>query len=375
MDNLTHSLTGWAISRVFPQKSWGTWTTPTAILAANLPDFEFLFVSQSDKPAYLMYHRGWSHCLLGIAGEILLFSAIVMFVGWLRRARMLPEHRPTWRRVFPLVTIAAFSHLLLDWWNTYGVNPWFPFDTTRYHADVTFLVDPWIWLMLLTGILLGTPLRRFAEALPLSTRQRSVTSVALVIISLLMSLILIWGASVSILPWMTPILWMSGMIIAWLTRCLLISTIRPRLLGWITIGVVSLYVMSLGLISETCLQRGLAYFKRHHQATIDSQSANPVPSIPWRYEVLIQTQERIYQYSINLATSSVEEVRDEAHQLHNPILKQVTEHRNYIAWKQFARHPIARHVDQELILGDARYQVIPGRRDWTELRIPLSPDP
>jgi inner membrane protein len=40
------------------------------------------------------------------------------------------------------------SHLALDALNNYGVRPFLPFSSARYYADLVFIVDPLLWLLL-----------------------------------------------------------------------------------------------------------------------------------------------------------------------------------------------------------------------------------
>jgi inner membrane protein len=43
----------------------------------------------------------------------------------------------------------------LDWLNTYGVRLLAPFDWRWFYGDAVFIVDPWIWVVLGTGVWLG----------------------------------------------------------------------------------------------------------------------------------------------------------------------------------------------------------------------------
>ena len=98
MDNLAHALTGALIARTLPV-GWngeptsdpavdpdvettrpGRWVMPASVVAANLPDFEALFLwppPLGEKAAYLLHHRGYSHSLVGIAAEAVTFAALL----------------------------------------------------------------------------------------------------------------------------------------------------------------------------------------------------------------------------------------------------------------------------------------------------------
>ena len=52
-----------------------------------------------------------------------------------------------------LVSLAGvLSHLLLDWTNAYGVRLLEPFSSKWYSADITFVVDVWIWAAFLAAV-------------------------------------------------------------------------------------------------------------------------------------------------------------------------------------------------------------------------------
>ena len=156
MDNLTHSLFGWAIGRSLPHRRWGPWVSPLAIISANLPDFEVAFAPRTDKADYLLHHRGWGHSFLGVGIEIVALAALVWGVGRLCASRWSEGQRPTFVRALVVVALCASTHLLLDWWNTYGIRPFYPFDTTWFYGDMVFIIDGWVWLILLAAIGFGT---------------------------------------------------------------------------------------------------------------------------------------------------------------------------------------------------------------------------
>lgn len=48
--------------------------------------------------------------------------------------------------------LGVLSHPLLDLMNTYGTRILEPFSHRWFYADSLFIVDPWIWLMLILGL-------------------------------------------------------------------------------------------------------------------------------------------------------------------------------------------------------------------------------
>jgi len=61
----------------------------------------------------------------------------------------------SWRWLIALSAIGVWSHPLLDLLNTYGVRLLMPFSNRWFYGDALFIIDPWLWLTLLTGIVVS----------------------------------------------------------------------------------------------------------------------------------------------------------------------------------------------------------------------------
>lgn len=156
MDPLTHTLVGASLAAT----RLGTTTryaTATLVLGANLPDIDVLsYVAGQDTA--LAFRRGWTHGMLALVVLPGLLAGMLALWGWGRgRRRVLPAHGPPFApgRLFALSYLAGLSHPALDWLNTYGMRWWMPFDGTWYYGDSVFIIDPWLWLILGFGWLLG----------------------------------------------------------------------------------------------------------------------------------------------------------------------------------------------------------------------------
>jgi len=57
-------------------------------------------------------------------------------------------------------------HIAFDAFNNYGVHPFAPFEDRWFYGDAVFIIDPWLWLTLGTGIWLT---RR--RGIPIAARQ------------------------------------------------------------------------------------------------------------------------------------------------------------------------------------------------------------
>jgi inner membrane protein len=133
VENLCHTLVGAVLARAGLDRL-SPLATPVALVGANLPDADVV-VTLWGELAYL-------------AGAAVAASALVR--------RRDPGAAPArFRPLLVVASVALASHTLLDFTNSYGVKPWLPFDTTWYYADLVFIVDPWLWLLLGVALFLG----------------------------------------------------------------------------------------------------------------------------------------------------------------------------------------------------------------------------
>ena len=138
MDNVTHSLTGLALSRIGLGR-WCPRATLLLILSANAPDVDVVTAFRGPL-AYFEAHRGYTHSLVMLPLMALL---TVLLVG-LPFRRKLP-----WLTAYVLACIGVASHLLLDWTNSYGVRLLLPFSPRWFYLDVNALYDVSILAVLL----------------------------------------------------------------------------------------------------------------------------------------------------------------------------------------------------------------------------------
>lgn len=150
MDNLAHTLAGLAIAEAGLRRKAAFGATTLAI-AANLPDVDAFIYLFGDGVDALAFRRGWTHGLLAMVVLPLLLAVCMRGVVRLRNGR---DHTPSaeWRWLIALSAIGVWSHPLLDLLNTYGVRLLMPFSGRWFYGDALFIIDPWLWLALLTGI-------------------------------------------------------------------------------------------------------------------------------------------------------------------------------------------------------------------------------
>ena len=160
MDNLCHTLVGGLLAES-GLKQRTRYATPALLIAANIPDVDvFVFLTDVSPIAF---RRGWTHGLLGqLLLPIALTGAFWIAHAIRRRGDTGTPFRPGW--LLLLSYLALYSHLLLDWLNTYGVRLLAPFDWRWFYGDAVFIIDPWLWLVGGAGLWLARRARRPAPA-------------------------------------------------------------------------------------------------------------------------------------------------------------------------------------------------------------------
>jgi inner membrane protein len=153
MFNSTHTLIGVAMARTGLER-WTPYATWTAVIAANLPDIDIVTLIWG-TPAYIEYHRGITHSLLGVPLLSLLLAGIIWKISG------------NFWKTFIIALLATASHPLLDYGNNYGVRPFLPLDDTWYYGDTLFIIDPLLDLALAGTLVGATVFRRHRQLIAL----------------------------------------------------------------------------------------------------------------------------------------------------------------------------------------------------------------
>ena len=149
MDNITHSLAGWALGQA-GLKARTRKGLAALVLGANMPDVDVFFGSVGWAP--LAMHRGFTH---GLLSGVLLMPPLLAGLLWLldrwqaRRGaafRSGLEMRAGW--LLGLAYLGTLTHPLLDLLTTYSVQLLSPFSNAWFHSDALFIIDIWLWLLL-----------------------------------------------------------------------------------------------------------------------------------------------------------------------------------------------------------------------------------
>jgi inner membrane protein len=142
MDTLTHGLLGAAAAAIpLPHRLIAPDKSPHApraavlvgVIAAELPDIDYLLPASDVVLHTLRAHRGPTHAI--IAAPLVAFVAVALGKVFFRQARF----RPLYARALVAVLLA---HLLPDLWTGWGTRLFLPFSHERVALDWTTVIDP-----------------------------------------------------------------------------------------------------------------------------------------------------------------------------------------------------------------------------------------
>jgi len=155
MDPVTHTLVGASLAES-GLKSRTALGTATLLIAASLPDVDVLSYLWGNETA-LWFRRGITHGVLAIAILPPLLTGMMLL--WDRAVRRRGGRKPAGRVVGWQILLLAYagvlSHPLLDSLNVYGMRWLMPFSGKWLYGDTLFIVDPWVWAVLIIGIVMA----------------------------------------------------------------------------------------------------------------------------------------------------------------------------------------------------------------------------
>jgi inner membrane protein len=157
MDNISHSVIGLGVGE-FVQRSlapeaddarqqcrrrlllFACWA------ASNLPDADLLLTPLLPDPlGYLLHHRGHTHTVLfAVLQAALLWAAVWLL--WPAARTLLRESASARRGLGAALALGLGLHLLLDYLNSYGLHPFYPFDARWFYGDMLFIIEPAFWV-------------------------------------------------------------------------------------------------------------------------------------------------------------------------------------------------------------------------------------
>ena len=178
MDNLCHTLTGAALGKA-GLASRTRYGMATLMIAANLPDVDVAVFLTDTLP--VSFRRGWTH---GVLAQVLLPIALAGAMWAIARFRSpvpglrspaapagTSPHAPAPVRtnvtaLLLLSYVGLYSHIFLDYLNSYGLRLLMPFSGRWFYGDALFIMDPWMWAILGAGLAMGARVDRRGPATP-----------------------------------------------------------------------------------------------------------------------------------------------------------------------------------------------------------------
>jgi inner membrane protein len=174
MDNVTHSLAGLLLAesatrlrarltRDEPSPRFRAIAAISSMIAANLPDADLFYTGVGgDRLKYLLHHRGYTHTVvIALVGAGLVCGCALLVWRW-RAGAAARRADAGW--LLGLLIASTFSHLVLDWTNSYGVHPFWPVDDRWRYGDSVFIVEPWLWVVSIPALVAAST-RRVARLL------------------------------------------------------------------------------------------------------------------------------------------------------------------------------------------------------------------
>jgi membrane-bound metal-dependent hydrolase YbcI (DUF457 family) len=158
LDNITHTLFALTLSRT-PLGRAGRGTTAALVVASNAPDVDIVAAARGSA-SYLAWHRGPTHGPLGILGLGVASAGLV----WLIRNAMDRRRRPptdpqtgnaTFAMLAAIAIIGTVFHVLMDLPTSYGTRLLSPFSWTWYAVDWMPIIDIYLLVALVAGLLFG----------------------------------------------------------------------------------------------------------------------------------------------------------------------------------------------------------------------------
>jgi inner membrane protein len=169
MEPVTHFLTGACLGRAGLNRKTA-YATLAAVLAAEAADLDVVW-GLAGPVEEIKHHRGITHTFWAVpvvAGVVV--GAVWLLDRWQKTRRRRTAGAPSissaaademggitqqsihWGWLYLTTVLAALSHLLLDWTNNYGVRPFFPFNPHWYAGSFMFIAEPVMWALLLLAL-------------------------------------------------------------------------------------------------------------------------------------------------------------------------------------------------------------------------------
>ena len=276
MDPLAHTLAGAALAQTRLGRSTAL-ASPALILGANACDIDAITMFIS-RDLSLGFRRGWTHGALAFVLLPVLLTMLLMLVDRVHGALRGRQPRAQALPLFGVTALGVASHPALDWLNTYGIRFLMPFDGTWYYGDALFIIDPYLWL------LLGTPV--------VVARSATRTAAGAWILLGCATTLLVTGFDGA--PTATRILWCAGVAV--------VIGLRLKAERWAQTGsrlamiclvAAAVYIAGMVSTSRIAERKVAAWLAEHGQAPV-SILASPVAGNPLRRDIVAADAEQYH---------------------------------------------------------------------------------
>jgi inner membrane protein len=144
VDNIAHGLMGTVIGYCGFRQNGGSKGGRTAlwtcIAAAEFPDIDVV-MGFFGRDIFFRFHRSFTHSAVLLP----IWALLIAWTFWELSGR------ENFRLLWWAAVAGLASHLLLDWLTNYGTELFWPLSTARLTLNWVFIVDVYVWGLLLIG--------------------------------------------------------------------------------------------------------------------------------------------------------------------------------------------------------------------------------
>jgi inner membrane protein len=191
LEPVTHFLFGANLGRLGLNRKTAL-ATATLTLAAEAADLD-VFSRFGGSAFALNHHRGFTHSFLGVP---IVAAAVVafMYLLWRMRGRKTrnPNLPPRWGLLYTYACLAGLSHILLDYTNSYGIRPLWPFSERWISWDIVSIFEPALLVALLLGLIVPSLFSLINQEIG-ARRNRNAPPGRLAAALALLAVFCIWG--------------------------------------------------------------------------------------------------------------------------------------------------------------------------------------
>lgn len=294
MENFSHTLLGLSLAKAGLERVTPLATT-ALIISSNLPDIDNVAWLFGGTVSNLEHHRGFTHAFLGIGVLAVALTVVLTFLDRRFRLHGDPFRRPLRpSRIFLLACLGGLGHVFMDFTNVYGVRPLMPFSRQWFYGDLVFVVDPWIWLILGSGVVW-------------LTTTDAVRSFVWVVVAIIASLVVAFALRepaerLAAIPDTTRVIWFCGLALI----------LAGALFGWRRAGpkvvryslfVLALYYSGMWMAHQSAVKQAQASAP---DANVTSLTVWPTPANPLRWQAAATADHAVYMSDVDLTTKQTE---------------------------------------------------------------------